>query len=1060
MKYGAKGGAWIFVLVVIGWALALRWPQADPRSKAEVSAEARLDHQRADEEPPGSGRSLRPMTNGSPAIAQASKQFAVATSPPLLPNAAIPANAMGEASFARFMNWSSRWIQGPEPGAAGNLHREGMLLVEARRAQLEDLIQSNPKRALELAVPEAVRGRLPEAVAARLESWIDTIGDLNVLAAYPEPGHESEVKPIVREVVLADRTLQAFVYGRREGAPTRRGVRLHGIVLDNLMAVSENATRQLPPEDPSALLVSGQYRACAVCGRMADFESDELAVHTGDEVVVVCSETDADLLNSALDLAETDEAMAHAASTWTEGTKNMILIRVDFPDLSGAPFADATGINLISNVNQFYLDSSYGKTGFQLYGSGSEMTPTFRMPQAASYYGTNNYADQLRKDARAAAKAAGYNLSLYRFDLICFTNAPGWTWAGLGYVGAAGVWLRNSFGAGVAAHELGHNFGLSHANFWDTGGESVIGAGNSIEYGDKFDTMGSAGAGAKHFNARYKSYLNWLVSTNVLAVTNSGLYQLYPHDVTNIGVCALSLRKDSRTNYWVEFRQKYTSNRWLMNGVSLRWAQSGGQSTLLLDTTPGSVDGKDDAAIVWGQTFGDPSAGIYLTPWDLVDTTPPSIRLMVNLGKFNANTAPQLQVSAVTSEAAVNAPISFSAIAADPEGDTLAYAWDFGDHNFGENQAAQSHQWSAAGQYQVRCVASDMKGGSASAALVVSIGHPTTFVASGQVWLGTQPLANVRISAGSTQSSLTTTDGSFVLPGLANGAYTLQARLSGFTFVHPGFTNPVTIHQHLGRLDFYALPQSGQTVLTLVPDGSVWKYLDNGTDQGTAWREPGYNDGAWREGPAPLGYGDNDVATVVGYGPDSRNKYTTTYLRQAFVVTNLASVASATLALMRDDGAAVYLNGREVFRSNLPAGTLTYRTLASATVSGSDETKFFETDLNPALLLEGTNWIAVEVHQANLTSSDIGFDLRLTATKASAFPAPELSWERSVDALLVSWPAAFSGWSLNTAFQFEPSMTWRSIDGGLFLTNGHYTARIPITNEQQYFILKPAAARP
>jgi hypothetical protein len=61
----------------------------------------------------------------------------------------------------------------------------------------------------------------------------------------------------------------------------------------------------------------------------------------------------------------------------------------------------------------------------------------------------------------------------------------------------------------------------------------------------------------------------------------------------------------------------------------------------------------------------------------------------------------------------------------------------------------------------------------------------------------------------------------------------------------------------------------------------------------------------------------------------------------------------------------IYLNGREVFRSNMPGGTIAYTTLASSTVGGSDELAFFQTDLDPALLRAGTNVLAVEIHQAS-----------------------------------------------------------------------------------------------
>ena len=68
------------------------------------------------------------------------------------------------------------------------------------------------------------------------------------------------------------------------------------------------------------------------------------------------------------------------------------------------------------------------------------------------------------------------------------------------------------------------------------------------------------------------------------------------------------------------------------------------------------------------------------------------------------------------------------------------------------------------------------------------------------------------------------------------------------------------------------------TTDTFIPTGDIWKYLDNGSNQGTGWRVLGFNDSGWASGPAELGYGDSGQnrpeATVVSYGPDSSNKYT------------------------------------------------------------------------------------------------------------------------------------------------------------------------------------------
>lgn len=222
--------------------------------------------------------------------------------------------------------------------------------------------------------------------------------------------------------------------------------------------------------------------------------------------------------------------------------------------------------------------------------------------------------------------------------------------------------------------------------------------------------------------------------------------------------------------------------------------------------------------------------------------------------------------------------------------------------------------------------------------------------------------------------------------GILGGGVTLQARRAvKFQVFNPltgaavsnltmNAGNSMTLPQGPGA---YILKGSFRDVNTpLVPRGAQWKYLDNGSDQGTAWRAPAFNDTAWASGPAKLGFGDSQ-ATLINGGP-STNRFATTYFRRAFPVTNTPAFTSLTLRVLRDDGVIVYLNGAEVFRNNMPAGTVTYATLASAPVNDADETNFFATALSPAALLSGTNVLAVEVHQANAGSSDLGFDLELT----------------------------------------------------------------------------------
>ncbi len=164
----------------------------------------------------------------------------------------------------------------------------------------------------------------------------------------------------------------------------------------------------------------------------------------------------------------------------------------------------------------------------------------------------------------------------------------------------------------------------------------------------------------------------------------------------------------------------------------------------------------------------------------------------------------------------------------------------------------------------------------------------------------------------------------------------------------------------------------------LVTAAAAWRFLDDGSDQGSAWKDPNFDVSTWAGGDAQLGYGDGDEQTVVDFGPDPDAKYVTTYFRKTFEVTDADTCEALSGAIVFDDGAAVTLNGTEVFRMHLDPGA-TFDDPATDTQYALEDTwRAFEVD--PSLLVEGTNTLAVEVHQVSGTSSDVSFDLRLTGT--------------------------------------------------------------------------------
>jgi len=218
-----------------------------------------------------------------------------------------------------------------------------------------------------------------------------------------------------------------------------------------------------------------------------------------------------------------------------------------------------------------------------------------------------------------------------------------------------------------------------------------------------------------------------------------------------------------------------------------------------------------------------------------------------------------------------------------------------------------------------------------------------------------------------------------------------------------------------------------QVGASLVRTGSVWKYLPVTNDFGTSWRAPNYDDGLWSSGPAQLGYGDQDEATRVPFytGPLGL-KNITTYFRRAFVITNAARYTNLIVHLLRDDGGVVYLNGVEVFRSNLPEGPIEWDTTAIYSVSAPEENNvFFPTNVPASLLVEGLNVLAVEIHQQNGGSQDISFDLGLVGIIDTDFPRLKIA-VAGTD-VWISWPSRAVGFSLYATPRLEAPVAWERV---------------------------------
>jgi len=526
--------------------------------------------------------------------------------------------------FSEFDEWAKNYAGGGF-SSGSEFVKAGAELAAKRRALFKTLIRTNPRAAIEKAVSEETRKGLPFEITQFLEKQISARGDFNV---YAIDGFDSATHQVEREFVTGGARFEAFVYGRKRLMTTKLDIALRGIVLDNLMAVDENSVRKIEPSN-------------------AGFEKNKIAAEVGGKTVYFDDESKFDEYVRDLTTWETKIAPSrNAVSPWTEGSKTLLFIRIDFPDRPGEPtdrfnqpLTEGAAQNLIDGVvNQFYINNSYSKTSLR-----ATVTPVVRMPQPQTAYPRESLYN-LVTDARNAARAAGFETNNFNLDMVAYSYTELHAFSGISPIANKGALLNGSFTFKVATHELGHAYGLMHANLWRTSDGTPTGEGLNIEYGDDFDMMGRGATQETHFNASYKRNLEWLKEENVQNVTQNGVYRVYAHDTTAPepqGFRALKIRKDGLKDYWVEFRQQFPNLPNLTDGALIRWDSEfdGWRRTQLLDMNP-TTQSLTDAALIVGQSFTDAASGIKITVLGKGATVPESLDIKVEFNFSIINGAP------------------------------------------------------------------------------------------------------------------------------------------------------------------------------------------------------------------------------------------------------------------------------------------------------------------------------------------------------------------------------------------------------------------------------------
>ena len=191
----------------------------------------------------------------------------------------------------------------------------------------------------------------------------------------------------------------------------------------------------------------------------------------------------------------------------------------------------------------------------------------------------------------------------------------------------------------------------------------------------------------------------------------------------------------------------------------------------------------------------------------------------------------------------------------------------------------------------------------------------------------------------------------------------------------------------------------GEDAVTLVSFDASWKYLIRTNDIGsTDWRGANFDDSAWVSGngvfaypigePLPGGVTANATLPLTGQCLTNGVYVQTVYFRTSFNYTGPTNNLVLTFSNVVDDGLVFYLNGQEIGqRINMPAGTVAWTTAASSAVEAlTSGVIVFQ--VQPTNVIQGSNVIAVELHNAATSSSDLVFGMSLTAWQTSGPSIP------------------------------------------------------------------------
>ena len=401
------------------------------------------------------------------------------------------------------------------------------------------------------------------------------------------------------------------------------------------------------------------------------------------------------------------------------GDHRMLFIRTTYADQLNAPWAKSAWLEDMAGLDAFWARNSFGKMHLS-----SIFTPLITLNQTTAWMrdldtgdgyanfgtdrGNNNSAPW--NFSIAIARQLGYVRS--NVQAVAVGNDD-WTRSGASWGG--GDFIFNGWtGMSLMAHEGGHEIGLGHARWLNADG-------TLSEYGNDYDVMGDGYDSSDHYGLQAKLSRGWLSANQIVTNPVNGIYRIDAHDLgvqQNDHIYGLEINAGGQS-YSFEYRALIQDGRINRSLLVLRKGDNA-----LLDATADTVNVKTDAGIDIGRTYQVPGSATYVTVLSQGDGF---LDVAVQNGPFASNVAPAASFTASASQVQARDQVTFSATAADANGDGLTYFWWFSDGVVGSGPSfTRRFSQTTAATVTARLTVSDLRGGSAVLETPIAVGAAST----------------------------------------------------------------------------------------------------------------------------------------------------------------------------------------------------------------------------------------------------------------------------------------------------------------------------------------------